>query len=568
MYFGQKTFILFVLLISTILTNSLSVYSQTGGPLVETISLSGIVKTDIGSYSDIQITLFQNGKKIRSVYPNAQGKYELELNFQSDYEIVFASKGNVAKKMLVNTETEGDDDEYDIPTLNFNIQLPKASGGPIDEAYNTPVSRLFIDEELGNFNRDSKVESAFKNELKRKTDEHKKWEAEQKLLLAQQKAEEEERKKAEEEARRKAMEEARLAELNKAKQEAAEKARLEQEAQEKKRLEEEQRKQAQKDAINKENELLRKQEEQRKLEEIARKKAEEEKHLQEMEAARLKQQELDAQKQAQADKIKAEQDALTKSNLQKEQEEQKRKQAELDEFNRLKTEADKKRLEEEQEKARLAEEASRNNTSLIQKRDYEKQQAFSNNLKESHRRQEISKEAYLERQRERQRLVKLSDNFVKTNSINKKKGEIADKKIKEQQEKSNLDTQKAIEEDSKRQTIIARQLKIQAEDSHLGNARTKELDTKRQTKVQKEIEERMAQREAYLKERREKDVAKELERAALLKEAMQKGNVPVLTPFIYDDGKYVGTVNYNDGRGNIPVTEAEFKQIQDQLKKP
>src|SRR5690606_8457364 len=290
-----------VLLLNLVLCTLLSPYAlaQNNNKLVETISLSGIVKTDVGSSSTTSITLYQNGKKIRTVYPNAQGKYELELNFQSDYEIVFASEGNVSKKMLVNTETEGDDDEYDIPTLNFNIQLPKSTGGPIDEAYQTPVSRLFIDEAMGNFNRDTKVEAAFKAELKRKTDEHKKWIVEQKKEEAEKRRLEEERKRAEELAHKKALEEARLAELEKSKQEAAERARLEKEALQQKRLEEEAKKQAQKEALAAESERLRQQEEKRKLEELERKKAEEEKRLREAEEAKLRQQQLEAERQAQ-----------------------------------------------------------------------------------------------------------------------------------------------------------------------------------------------------------------------------------------------------------------------------
>src|SRR5690606_26160243 len=130
------------------------------------------------------------------------------------------SEGNVSKRMLVNTETSGDDDEYDIPTLNFNIELPKKTGGPIDEAYAQPVSRLFINEELETFDRDAKVEQQFKNTLKQKTGEQKKWIEEQKALEEQKKKEAEELRKAEELARRKALEEAKAAELQKQKEEA------------------------------------------------------------------------------------------------------------------------------------------------------------------------------------------------------------------------------------------------------------------------------------------------------------------------------------------------------------
>lgn len=551
-----------VLLLILVLCALLSPYAlaQNNNKLVETISLSGIVKSDVGSSTTTTITLYQNGKKIRTVYPNAQGKYELELNFQSDYEIVFASEGNVSKKMLVNTETEGDDDEYDIPTLNFNIQLPKSTGGPIDEAYQTPVSKLFIDESMGNFNRDSKVEAAFKAELKKKTDEHKKWVEDQKKEEAEKRKLEEERKREEELARKKALEEARLAEL--------EKARLEKEALEKKRLEEEAKKQAQKDALAAENERLRQQEEQRKLDEFERKKAEEAKRLRESEEAKLKQQQLEADRQAQMQKMRKDQEALARAQRQAEMGKELQRQAELEEFNRKRAEAEQARLAEEQKKARLAAQKAEENASALKAKDYYKQKALIDSLNQFHSRQQISKQEYLERQNRKIADLKPNKDLENTLKISKDKGVSSTSLITKNQEKAKEDYEKFLEEDAKRQTIVARQLKMQSEDATLGNKRTEDLDKNRQSKALTEIEERQAKREAYVQARKQKEEEKEKERAELLKEAMSRGNTPVLTPFVNSDGKFVGTVNYNDGRGNIPVTSEEYKQIQEKLKKP
>lgn len=560
----------FIALLSLVLCGLFSPFAiaQKSNNLVETISLSGIVRSDVGSSTTTTITLYQNGKKIRSVYPNAQGKYELELNFQSDYEIVFASEGNVPKKMLVNTETEGDDDEYDIPTLNFNIQLPKSTGGPIDEAYQTPVSRLFIDEALGNFNRDTKVEANFKAELKKKTDEHKKWLENQKKDEAEKRRLEEERKREEELARKKALEDARLAEAEKAKLEAAERARLEKEAIEKKRLEEEAKKQAQKDALAAENERLRQEEEQRKLNELERKKAEEEKRLRDAEDAKLKQQQLEAERQAQFQKMRDDQEALAKAQRQAELEKELQRQAELEELNRKRAEAERLKQLEEEEKARLAAQKALENQSALQERDYRIQKNLIDSLNQFHARQQISKEEYLERQRQKIATLKPNKDLENTIKISEEKGVKAHSKILDNQEKAKEDYEKFVEEDTKRQTITARQLKIQSDNATIGNQRTKELDKGKQSRALTEIEERQAKRDAYIQARKQKEEEKERERAQLLKEAMERGNTPVLTPFVNGDGKHVGTVNYNDGRGNIPVTAEEYKQIQDRLRRP
>ena len=125
--------------------------------LSESITVAGYLKTETGDISSASITLYENGRKIRSLYPNAQGKYEMELSFQKEYEIEYKLEGNVSKRMLISTSTRKDEDEYDLPPLNFNVQLPKKTGGPLDEAYEQPVSKLFIDEQTGDFGRDAKV---------------------------------------------------------------------------------------------------------------------------------------------------------------------------------------------------------------------------------------------------------------------------------------------------------------------------------------------------------------------------------------------------------------------------
>lgn len=559
----NKNVMLLVAIFMLVLPN----FAQTGNDLVETISLSGYVKTDVGSMNSTQITLYANGKKIRSVYPNAQGKYELELNFQTDYEIVFSSDGNASKRMLVNTETKGDDDEYDIPTLNFNIQLPKSTGGPIDEAYEKPVSKLFVDESLGQFNRDSKVEADFKAYLKKKTDEQKKWEEEQKNLDAQKKKEEEERKREEELARKKALEDARLAEANKLKAEAAEKERLEKERIAQMKADQDAKKKAEQDALLAEQEKLRQQDILRKEEAEAKKKEAEAKRLEEIESAKNRELQAQQDKKAQQEKLKAEQDALAQAKRDAEANEALRKQQEADLVARQKADAEARRQAEMLEAEKNAQARAEQNKREFRSKDYDQQLRIIDSVNQSTRRRELSVDEYNQRKREKIAQLKSNRNFEIILEKDSEKGKIAARKTDENHKKTWAEKAKEKEADANKQAIIARQQKIAADDANMNNEKSLELDKRKQSKAEIEIAEREAKRQAFLDAKKAKEEEKEVARAALLKEAMEKGNIPILTPFIYNDGKFVGTVNYNDGRGNIPVTEEEFKRIQESIAK-
>ncbi len=212
--------VLFTALGSSLPLFSQKVWDYYGEP-EKGITVTGIVKGDVGSASSGSIKIYRNGKFYNEVFPGPGGKYEADLPFGDDYDLEFSIPGCVTKRIKVETNLDKElRDHYDEP-LSFNMALPKATNGPLDEAYEKPVSRLYFNNATDAYERDMVTEKIFKDYLAVKQVEHKRWLEEQKEKAEKEK--EEAKRKAQEEAKQKADEQARL----KAEAAAAERARRE-----------------------------------------------------------------------------------------------------------------------------------------------------------------------------------------------------------------------------------------------------------------------------------------------------------------------------------------------------
>jgi hypothetical protein len=212
--------VLFSVLSSAVSLFSQKVWDYYGEP-EKGITVTGIVKGDVGSASSGSIKIYRRGKLYNEVFPGPGGKYEADLPFGDDYELEFSIPGCVTKRIKVETNLDKElRDAYDEP-LSFNMALPKATNGPLDEAYEKPVSRLYFNNAIDAYERDMVTEKIFKDYLAAKQVEHKRWLEEQKEMAEREK--EEAKRKAQEEAKQKAEEAARL----KAEATAAERARRE-----------------------------------------------------------------------------------------------------------------------------------------------------------------------------------------------------------------------------------------------------------------------------------------------------------------------------------------------------
>ena len=229
------------------------------------MTVTGVMKGEGASGGSIKI--YRDGKFYLEVFAGSTGKYEADLPFNSQYELEFSMPGCVTKKIKVETNLPAASQDQVIEPLAFNMSLPKATNGPLDEAYTVPVSRLYFDKGIGDFNRDMVTEEAFRNMLKSKQAEQKRW-------LEEQKSKEDldKQKKREEDLAKKKAEDAATADA--ARQKAAEEARIRAEQEAKKQADAAAAKKAQEEAPRKaqEDALVKKHqdEEFRKREELRR----------------------------------------------------------------------------------------------------------------------------------------------------------------------------------------------------------------------------------------------------------------------------------------------------------
>jgi hypothetical protein len=155
----------------------------------KSMTVSGIVKSEVGPTTSGVVKIFRNGEFYQEVFLGAGGRYDVELPFGDEYEMEFSVPGCVTKRIQVETNVEkGTEDTFDEP-LSFNMALPKATGGPLDEAYEKPVSRLFYNRSTELFERDMVTEKVFKDYLAAKQVEQKRWLEEQKELAERAKQE-------------------------------------------------------------------------------------------------------------------------------------------------------------------------------------------------------------------------------------------------------------------------------------------------------------------------------------------------------------------------------------------
>jgi len=477
------------------------------------ITVTGIVKGEGGASSAGSVKIYRDGKFYQEVFPGSTGKYEADLPFDSDYELEFSIPGCVTKRIKVETNLPADAKNEVQEPLAFNMSLPKATNGPLDEAYQTAVSRLFFDKSLGDFTRDMVAEEAFRNTLKAKQGEQKRWLEEQKA-----KEEEEKRKLREEElAKKKAEEAERLAAEAAARQKAEAEARAKAEADAKKAAEaavaEREKRdaeaKAQADALAQKY----KDEELRKLTELQRKR----------EADSL---------YRETERLRNEKNAATKA-----------------EAERLKLEAETKALNEQALKKAQAEEAERMrkqmSDSLYRENERIKKEAEAAAEAELRKRQQAADSAY-------QSPSTGGSGKSVFYQIGAETAKIKDESALERA----LNWQRKKEE--RRQAYLARIERRKAEGERLA-----QYDTKRE----RDFMERRAAIEQRRKEFAEKQRLKEEEAERLRKARFQESKdkkIVVLVAYSIannPNAKYYGYVNFGDGKGPLELTESEYKEL-------
>jgi hypothetical protein len=580
------------------------------------IVVTGLVKGEAGSGASGSVKIYRDGKFYQEVFPGPGGKYEVELPFDSDYELVYSIPGCVTKKIKVETNLPAEAHNQTVEPLAFNMSLPKATNGPLDEAYEVPVSRLFFDKSIDDFNRDMVTEETFRNTLKAKQAEHKRWLEEQKQkeelektekqkielekkktedAVAKQKADEaaaaSAKKKAEEDARRAAEVVAQKKAQEEIAKKAQEEALLKKQRDEELRKQEELRQKQVSDSLFKENERI-------KLEKLAAAK----------EVERLKKEAAD---KALQDKQNAQQLALLAQQRKKEiidstyqanekirlaqiaadmEAEKLRKMQEQDKLIQAQQNAQQQALAEQRRKA-IADSLSNENEGIRIARKAEAVEAEKRRKEENERarqekldidkaaavwavtrQKEIQDSILAEKERarlaqEESQKLPSQENAINTAAPLGGSG----KSVFYQVDVADGDRQKdfsAIErtknwERIRRERKEAYFAKIQRKKEE--GERVKASDTKKQKNYleQKRLSD---ERKAIIAERnRQKEAEAEAIRQARLKESLEK-KVVILVAYSSastqnPNAKFYGYVNFGDGKGPLELTESEYKSM-------
>ena len=581
------------------------------------IVVTGLVKGEGGSAASGSVKIYRDGKFYQEVFPGPGGKYEVELPFDSDYELVYSIPGCVTKKIKVETNLPTEAHNQTVEPLAFNMSLPKATNGPLDEAYEVPVSRLFFDKSIDDFNRDMVTEETFRNTLKAKQAEQKRWLEEQKEKVELEKTERQkaelDKKNAEDAAAKQKADEAAAAA---AKKKVEEDARRAAEFVAQKKAQEEAAKKAQDEALIKKQ----RDEELKKLEELRKKQVSDSlfkenekiklaKEVADKEAERLKKEMADIALQA---KQKAEQDALLALQRKKDmtdsiyQANEKIRLAQV----AANAEAEKMRKAQEYNQLILAQQNAQQQALAEQRR-----KAIADSLSNENERARMAQktqdaEAKKFRKEEEERLRQEKLEAEKAAAIwaatrqkgiqdsilaEKEKIRLAEQETQNKtlQEESNANTaaplggtgksvfyQVEVPDNERQKDFSAierarnwERIKKERKEGYFAKIqrkkeegeRLKVRDTKKQRNYleQKRLSD---ERKALIVERnKQKEAEAEAMRQARLKESLDK-KVVVLVAYSSastqnPNAKFYGYVNFGDGKGPLELTESEYKNM-------
>lgn len=523
------------------------------------ITVTGIVKGESGSSSGGVVKIYRNGTFYQEVYPGPTGKYEADLPFDSDYEMEFSVPGCVTKRIKVETNVPADVQDVPLEPLAFNMSLPKATNGPLDEAYQTPVSRLFFDKSVDDFNRDMVAEETFRSTLRAKQAEHKRW-------LEQQKAEEEAEKQRlrDEELARKKAEEAARAEEARLKAEAEARAKAEAEARAKaeaaaaQKAKEEAAQRAQEEGLARQQQEA----EQRRLDEIRRK--QEADSLYKIKEQERLEKEAAAAEEARKRNEAADQALWEKMNDQRAAQERQRQKEIQDSLFR------------ENEKVRLAKEAADREATERQKKEADDQLHQARMAKEAadaeaeRRRQETADSLFKEQERIRLEAEAAANQSSGTSYGGGGRSVFYRAEDPPPQVKDNSAWERT--QNWKRKREERRQAYLDMEDRRREEARrVRGMDARRRNEAvqrQTDMEERrrlLAERDRIRKEEAERA------RQARLKESLGK-EIVVLVAYSsaslnHEKAKFYGYVNFGDGKGPLELTESEYKELSERYNK-
>lgn len=131
----NRYFVRIILALAALLITELSSYSQEGS-----LKVLGEADNNFVPLVNAKVSLFQNGKEVKSVYTGSNGKFELDLDLNSEYVIVVEKPGLLSKKIVFNTQVP--DNAAKKYTKAFSMGLFPGCEGVNTSALNDPVDRI------------------------------------------------------------------------------------------------------------------------------------------------------------------------------------------------------------------------------------------------------------------------------------------------------------------------------------------------------------------------------------------------------------------------------------------
>lgn len=151
--------------------------------LAQKFMVDGSFKIEQGDVDGAMVTLKMDNRSAKKLKFNANGKFDIDLDYQHYYLFTFSKKGYITKKISINTKCpKGVAKVEMIEPFYFRVELNKNTNNiMVDTAfYNRPVGRIFYSKEFRKFDYDRDYSMA----VQRKIEAYKRGDAAKKKVEA------------------------------------------------------------------------------------------------------------------------------------------------------------------------------------------------------------------------------------------------------------------------------------------------------------------------------------------------------------------------------------------------
>ncbi len=126
------------------------------GAQVDNVMVYGTVKdmTTAKKLDGVVVTVFKNGAKLVDVSTNASGKYEVNLDYGSDFKIMCSKPGFVGKNITINTKEVPEEERSGGHGMNIDFTMMAELSGVDYSILLEPFGKAKYDKATGNFEWD------------------------------------------------------------------------------------------------------------------------------------------------------------------------------------------------------------------------------------------------------------------------------------------------------------------------------------------------------------------------------------------------------------------------------